>query len=410
MTLSAHRAAGAPSEEAGSHYDIVIVGGGINGAGAAQAASAAGYSVLLVEKTAIAHGASSRSSKLIHGGLRYLESGHFGLVREGLEQRSTLLRLAPDLVRLRPFHIPVYPDTRRRPMLLRVGLSIYALLGNLRPAARFRTLPKREWPALDGLRTEGLQEVFRYFDAQTDDAELTAAVIRSAMSLGAELAVPARFVAARLSDDGCRIDLETPLGAQTVHATVMINAAGAWVGDVLGGITPAVPPRAVVLVQGSHLVLRGELHKGIYYLESPRDGRAVFAMPWRPGELLIGTTETQFRGDPDEARPLAAEIAYLTSVLRHYFPRFAAPGQPELLDSFAGLRVLPKGEGHLFHRSRETLLDVDRDERPRVLTINGGKLTTFRATAGAVLERIRPSLPARRRRARTDRLKLGPAS
>ncbi|MGH8495411.1 MAG: FAD-dependent oxidoreductase [Gammaproteobacteria bacterium] len=390
-------------------YDIVVIGGGINGVGVAQAAAAAGHSVLLVEKHSLAHGSSSRSSKLIHGGLRYLESGNFGLVREGLDQRRALLRLAPELVHLRPFHIPVYPETRRRPMLLRLGLSLYALLGNLRPAARFATLPRSQWDTLDGLRTNTLQAVFRYFDAQTDDAALTAAVMRSAMSLGAELALPAEFVGGHLTDDGCRIDLRTERGERTVAATVMVNAAGAWVREVLKALRPSVPPRDIVLVQGTHLIVRGELRKGLYYVESPRDGRAVFVMPWHAGEMLIGTTETRFRGDPDHVRPLAAEIHYLTSVLRHYFPRFGDAGQPEVLDTFAGLRVLPAGEGHIFHRTRETLLDVDRTYRPRVLTINGGKLTSFRATAEAVMNRIGASLPSRSRRARTGELALAPA-
>lgn len=392
-------------------YDIVVVGGGINGVGVAQAAAAAGCSVLLVEKHALAHGASSRSSKLIHGGLRYLESGNLRLVRQGLNERRVLLRLAPELVRLRPFYIPVYPATRRRPAVLRLGLSLYALLGNLRPAARFSSLPRREWAGLDGLRTDGLEAVFRYFDAQTDDAALTAAVMRSAMSLGAELAMPAEFVAARLADDGCHIDIRTAGAEKSVTAKVLVNAAGAWVEEVLHALQPPpVAPRTIVLVQGTHLTVRGELREGLYYVESPRDGRAVFVMPWQAGSVLIGTTETKFKGDPDKVRPLAAEVHYLLSVLRHYFPRFGEAGQPQVLDAYAGLRVLPAGEGHVFHRSRETLLDTDRAYRPRVLTINGGKLTSFRATAAAVMRRIGPSLPSRKSRARTDHLRLGPVS
>lgn len=385
-------------------YDVLVIGGGINGAGVAQAAAAAGHSVLLVEKRALAAGASSRSSKLIHGGLRYLESGNFHLVREGLRERHLLLRLAPDLVRLRPFHIPIYPGTRRRPWLMRAGLSIYALLGGMRPAARFLSLRRASWDALDGLRTDGLQAVFRYYDAQTDDAALTAAVMKSAQSLGAELALPAEFTGAELSDRGCRVELHCAGVERAVDATVLVNAAGAWVDRVARAVRPALSVRPIELVQGAHIVVRGELRRGFYYVESPRDGRAVFVMPWHDGQVLVGTTETRFRGDPDRVQPLNAEVHYLQSVLRHYFPRFGADGQ--LLDAFAGLRVLPAGIGHVFHRSRETLLDTDRPLRPRVLTLNGGKLTSYRATAAQVMNRIAASLPARQPRARTDRLRL----
>ena len=161
-------------------YDVVIIGGGIHGVGVAQAAAAAGHRVLLLEKTALASATSSRSSKLIHGGLRYLESAQFGLVRGSLRERTLLLQLAPDLVRRLPFHIPVYAGTTRRPFTIRAGLSLYALLGNLAPDCRFASLPRTDWPDLDGLATDGLQAVFRYYDAQTDDAALTRAVMASA--------------------------------------------------------------------------------------------------------------------------------------------------------------------------------------------------------------------------------------
>src|ERR1700727_3174361 len=158
-------------------YDVVIIGGGIHGAGVLQAAVAAGNSTLLIERQALPAGPSSRSSKLIHGGLRYLESGQFSLVRESLRERAVHLKIAPDLVELKPFFIPVYPDTRRRPWQLKVGLWVYALLGGFDASTRFGTVPRREWSSLDGLETDGLEAVIRYHDAQTDDASLTRAVV-----------------------------------------------------------------------------------------------------------------------------------------------------------------------------------------------------------------------------------------
>lgn len=387
------------------HVDVVVVGGGIHGVGVAQGAAAAGHSVLLLEKTSLAAGTSSRSSKLIHGGLRYLESGQFHLVRESLRERRILLAIAPELVQLKPFILPLYRETRRRPWQLRVGLSIYALLGGLGPETRFGAVPKSAWTQLDGLQTRGLRTVLRYFDAQTDDAALTRAVMRSAQTLGADVLAPAEFFAAELREDSVIVRY-THNGAPAECGTrVLVNAAGPWVKRVMERIAPRVPSPTIELVQGTHIVVRDTPTQGIYYVESPRDGRAIFVMPWR-GNMLVGTTESRFRGDPETVHPLMAEKHYLVGVLRHYFPRHAHLQVREIIDSFAGIRVLPAGAGHAFHRSRETLLISDRAHHPRVLGIYGGKLTGYRATAEHVMERIRGSLPEKRARADTRTLRL----
>ena len=168
-----------------THYDAVIIGGGIQGVGCAQALAANGYSVLLLEKSSLGAGTSSRSSKLIHGGLRYLETGQFSLVRKSLHERMLLAQLAPDLVKHHHFYIPVYRNWRLKPWKLTIGLLLYALLGNFSRSARFNRLPKDRWQLLDGLRQDKLIAVFRYSDAQTDDLRLTQAVAESAQSLGA---------------------------------------------------------------------------------------------------------------------------------------------------------------------------------------------------------------------------------
>lgn len=385
--------------------DVVVAGAGVHGAGIAQAVAAAGHSVLVLEQSGIAAGSSSRSSKLIHGGLRYLESGQFHLVRESLRERALMLRLAPELVQLRKFYIPIYRDTRRRPWQLRIGLSLYALLAGLDATAHFGTVPRREWSRLDGLDTHGLQQVFWYHDAQTDDALLTAAVLRSAQSLGTELALPARCTGASLGDEGVLVQYLFAGKQRECRARVLINAAGPWASELARCVTPTIAVPTLELVQGTHLVLDGPPQAGIYYLESPRDGRAVFVMPWH-GKLLVGTTEVRFRGDPAAVAPGPHEIHYLLSVLRHYFPAFRTPENSQLRAAFAGLRVLPTGGGHAFHRSRETLLTPDRPLRPRVLSIYGGKLTTWRSVAARSLAQIAPSLPRRQAIARTDQLEL----
>jgi len=384
---------------------VVIIGGGIHGAGVLQAAAAAGFRALLIERRGLASGTSSRSSKLIHGGLRYLESGQFALVRESLRERAIHLRIAAELVSLQPFFIPVYRDTRRRPWQLKIGLWMYALLGGFDAATRFGSVPRADWSSLDGLKTEDLDAVVRYHDAQTNDALLTRAVVQSALELGGELAMPATFTQATLRDSGVTVSYSAGESSLECGARVLINAAGPWAPQVARAVQPAIPVPDVDLVQGTHIVIPFALTAGIYYVESPTDGRAVFVMPWA-GATLIGTTETPYHGDPDHVRPLPQEEEYLLAVVRHYFPALSGLTRGDISERFAGLRVLPAATQAAFDRSRETIFTLDRDARPRVLGIYGGKLTGWRAAAAHVMERIGPSLPAAIRRAATDELIL----
>jgi len=382
-------------------FDLVVIGGGIQGVGVLQAAAAAGWRTALIEERALASGTSSRSSKLIHGGLRYVESRQFALVRESLAERRTLLAIAPSLVKLVPFHIPLYRSTRRRPWQIRAGLSLYALLGDLEPSARFEKLPRRAWDTLDGLATEGLQAVFRYHDGQTDDAALVRAVARSGEELGGQIACPARFVRARRLAAG--YELELTVGGRTLvwRASALVNAGGPWINLVRERIDPPPPGLEIDLVGGTHIELEGRLERGIYYAEAPRDGRAVFFMPWKE-HVLVGTTETTYRGDPRVVRPLPEEVGYLQETLAAYFPR--ATGK--LIDSWAGLRVLPHGEGAAFHRRRETTLVCDDELRPRAIGIYGGKLTGYRATGAKVVALLARTLPNVQRLADTATLPL----
>jgi glycerol-3-phosphate dehydrogenase len=382
------------------HYDVVVIGGGIHGVGVAQAAAAAGHTVLTLEQTALAAGTSSKSSKLIHGGLRYLESGRLGMVRESLRERAALLRLAPELVKLTPFFIPIYPTTRRRPWQIAIGLSLYALLGGLSKENLFARVPRADWGALDGLDTQGLQAVFRYYDAQADDAALTRAVMRSAQALGAELRVPARFVAARRQHDGWSVDYVDGEKPASCRAVTIINAGGAGANEALEHISPRPPIFPIELVQGAHIVVEAPSLRGVYYVEAP-DGRAVFVMPWK-GRSLVGTTETLVRGETATVQP--RDIGYLQDIFRRYFPGKDA----HVVDSFAGVRVLPSGRSSVFHRSRGAVFLPDDPAQPRLVTIYGGKLTSYRATAEHALALLRSVLPPRTRRADTATLPLTP--
>ncbi|NND65002.1 MAG: FAD-dependent oxidoreductase [Gammaproteobacteria bacterium] len=388
------------------HYDIVVIGGGIHGVGVAQAAVAAGYSVALIEKTALAAGTSSKSSKLIHGGLRYLESLELSLVRECLLERHLLLKLAPELVQLRDFNIPIYRATKRRAWQIRAGLSLYALLGNFHSSTRFKSLPKSQWDQLDGLTTNNLQRVFRYQDAQTDDKKLVEAVMKSAQSLDADLLMPAKVVHATADGTGCTVAIEQNQSQTEIRANMLVNAAGPWINDVASKISPKPSQVNIDWVQGTHMVVRGKLSQGIYYVESPTDGRAVFVMPWY-GKTMIGTTEKLLDQDIntiENIAPSTAEVDYLKTTLQHYFPSYHLPEDIE--DSWAGARVLPTSKKSAFKRSRETIFYIDRQQTPRVLSLYGGKLTAYRATAEKALRKIEPLLPKRQKRADTKKLKL----
>ncbi len=377
--------------------DILVIGGGIQGAGVAQAAAAAGYRVIVLEQTAVGSATSSRSSKLIHGGLRYLETGQFALVRKALRERRYLLANAPELVQLIPFRLPVYHDTSRPAWRIRLGLTLYALLGGLHRENRFRTLPSAETATLP-LRRDGLRLVFEYHDGQTDDRALTRAVMASACELGATLRCPARFLHAEISDDAVHAVVAQPNGQHAITARVLVNAAGPWVARVLERITPATACPAIDLVQGTHIVIAAASPEAAYYVEAPQDRRAVFILPWQ-GRTLVGTTETPFSGDPADVQPLPAEIEYLQAVYRYYFP----DGDATVKDAFAGLRVLPKQPGSFFNRPRDTILHTGPE---RVMSLLGGKLTGYRATAEEVMRCLRRWLPPRKPVADTRTLPL----
>jgi glycerol-3-phosphate dehydrogenase len=230
-------------------------------------------------------------------------------------------------------------------------------------------------------------------------------VLQSARALGAQFVCPAAFEGATLLPDGVELRYSSQGELQHCRARVLVNAAGPWAEQVARRVSPPLEIPKLECVQGAHLVLEGQLDRGIYYLESPHDGRAVFVIPWK-GRVMVGTTETPYVGDPSRVAPQSAEVHYLLGVLEHYFPRWRNVSEADLIESFAGLRVLPAGNDRAFDRSRETQLVLDRPTRPRVLSVYGGKLTTWRAVSERALEEIAQSLPQRPAVARTDRLRL----
>ena len=387
-------------------YDVAIVGGGIHGVGVAQAAAARGYKTVLLEQyDHLAEGTSSRSSKLIHGGLRYLEQFEFSLVRECLLERSYLLNNAPDLVKLTPVFLPIYKHSKRSPWMIRIGLSLYALLGNCSEDARFKKIKKDQWSQLHGLDVNNLCAVYQYYEAQTDDRLLTQAVMESAQQQGAELILNAKVSGVELVTNSGNIRYINESNKECVLTSkVVVNAAGPWAAEVVDSVQPQQKNVQVDLVQGAHIILPIHMDNAIFYIESPKDQRPIFVMPWY-GETMIGTTESIFDGDPSETSPLESEIEYLTEAFYTYFPEYKNKNL-KITSQFAGLRVLPRSQKNANQRSRETIYLRDRKNKPRLLSIFGGKLTAYRATAEHVIARIEASLPQANSNVNTKDLKL----
>ncbi|HET8709839.1 MAG TPA: FAD-dependent oxidoreductase [Spongiibacteraceae bacterium] len=383
----------------GEQFDVAVIGGGIQGAGAAQAAAAAGYHTLLIERDEWASATSRWSSKLIHGGLRYLESAQFNLVYHALQERQRLFRNAPALVKPVKFFIPIYRDTHRRPWQIRAGLSLYALFTGFNSQAFFRSLPRSEWSSLGGIRQDDLQAVFQYWDGQTDDTALTHAVVRSAQQLQTIALEHSELLSAKQSHDDFELTIKTHATEWQCTARAVINATGPWVNALLERCSPAPTARALSYVKGTHIVLPPHNLPGIFYIEAPRDGRAVFVMPWQ-GKTLVGTTEMEI--NTPTAAPSPTEIDYLIETVRAYFPDVDCT----IMDSFAGVRVLPAGTGRAFSRARESIIATfDADGAP-LISIYGGKLTTYRHTAEQVIALLRSRIGVKKAVADTRTLPL----
>ncbi len=363
-------------------WDVIVIGAGVQGAGIAQACALNGWRVLVLERhQAAGLETSSNSSKLIHGGLRYLETGQLGLVYECLQERKRLLQNAPHLVHISPFYIPIYQNAARHPWWVRAGLSLYAVLGGLRAENRFRQLPRVEWQQL-GLQTQGLKAVFEYFDAQTDDRALTQAVMAHAQSLGAKVHYGESVARIQLTDT-----FEVTTDMYRWCSRCVVNAAGPWVNEFFDGDSP-LPKIPIDWVQGVHIVLPHKARPGCFYLESPEGGRPFFVLPWA-GKTLVGTTERVLSEPQSQAS--AAEISYLLSAYNHFFSDLpATEGDVETVMS--GIRVLPRSTTDANARSRETLLAQYHDQGRCYVGVYGGKLTAYRAVADKVSRAVAKTL------------------
>lgn len=379
-------------------FDLAIIGGGINGCGIARDAAGRGNSVFLCEMHDLASATSSASTKLIHGGLRYLEYYEFRLVREALMEREVLWRIAPHIISPLRFVLPHHAGLRPT-WLLRLGLFLYDHLGGrkLLPPTRTLDLTRDEVgrPLKPGRFTRG----FEYSDCAVDDARLTVLTARDAADRGAVIATRTR--ATHFSREGniWRITTEdTDSGARNViGARALVNAAGPWVEDVLAHGTGDDARARVRLVQGSHIVVPKLYEHDRAYIFQNSDGRIVFAIPYRNDFTLIGTTDRDYHGDPARVTATAEEIAYLCAAVGEYL---AAPVKPEdVVWSYAGVRPLyDDGASEAKAATRDYVLALDAAEGVPLLSIYGGKITTYRRLAEEAMEHLAPYLPGRNAR------------
>ena len=383
------------TDRAETVFDILIAGAGINGAGLARDAAGRGLKVLLVDQGDIGGATSSASTKLIHGGLRYLEHFEFGLVRESLAEREILLAIAPHLAHEQRFVIPHTPAQRPR-WMIRLGLALYDGLARGSSLKRAEGVDLRGTPFGAPLRPE-FARGFAYSDLVTDDARLTLLNAVSAAQLGAQVWPRTKLVGARRAGAEWRAVLQGAGGArQECAARILVNAAGPWAAQVRLAVAGIAGPESLRLVKGSHLVVPKLYAGGQAYLLQNDDGRIAFVIPFEYDFSLVGTTEAPL-DTPDAAPHIdASEAGYLCGLVNRFFKTPLQPAQA--VWSYAGIRALyDDGKGSASAVSREYRLTVDggAGEAP-LLSIFGGKLTTYRHLAERVLDRLRPWLPGLR--------------
>jgi glycerol-3-phosphate dehydrogenase len=359
-------------------YDVVIIGAGINGAGIARDASMRGLKVLLIDKGDLASGTSSWSTRLIHGGLRYLEHFEFGLVRESLRERETLLRIAPHLVRPLQLVVPIYKDRSRGPVVIRAGLIVYDLLSFGKSLPRHRMFSRaKTLENLPGLKSDGLVGGALFYDCQVEFAErLVLENVLAARDEGAEILTYTK--ATKIDANGVEFIRKGSEKPEFVRAQVIINASGAWIDRVLSN-TGEPGQRLIGGTKGSHIVVRSfsGAPTSAVYVEAESDGRPFFVIPWH-NNYLIGTTDVRFENDPDEVRGESWEIDYLIKETNNIFPG-AKLGRLDICYVYSGVRPLAFTNDADEQSITRRHFIREHGQLSNLLSIVGGKLTTYRS-------------------------------
>ncbi len=368
-------------------FDVFVIGGGINGCGIARDAAGRGYSVALAEMSDFASGTSSGSTKLIHGGLRYLEHYEFRLVREALMEREVLWAMAPHVIWPMRFVLPFHKGGPRPAWLIRLGLFLYDHIGGRKLLPATKTLDMTHDPAGAPLKRL-FTKAFEYSDGWVDDARLVVLNARDAADRGARIMARTRVVSARREGGRWAIETEsTETGArETIRARMLVNAAGPWVDRVLSEAVGNNDVRNVRLVQGSHIVVKKKFDDPrAYFFQNP-DGRIMFAIPYQDEFTLIGTTDRDFTGNPADVRISDAETDYLCRAASEYFSD--PVGREDIVWTYSAVRPLfDDGASKAQEATRDYVLRVENGDAP-LLNVFGGKLTTYRRLAESALDKI----------------------
>lgn len=368
---------------------VLILGGGIHGSGLLHDFASRGWTdVHLVEKNSLGSGTSSRSTKLIHGGLRYLQRpSQFPMVSESLRERRTLLDIVPDLVKPLEFLIPLKTHVGPNPLVLQAGLFLYDFLAGKQKVNKFKRIPKSQWAGLvPQMEFEKFRALYSYWDAQTDDLELVNRVAASAKKLGVTVSEHTEVVSIQKDEDGWKVDVKAVDGSiQTISALYVLNCLGPWANDIITK-SSLKPTHKALNDKGSHIIVDDLGFQSAFLLNSHQDSRISFIVPWQ-GKTLIGTTENHFTGEPGTEKATEEEIQYLLDRTNIYLKKKLI--EKDVLQSFAGLRWLAvEEEQDISGTSRECIIGEIRSQRGAMLTIYGGKLTSYRSLCEKIGDKI----------------------
>ncbi|SCB49252.1 glycerol-3-phosphate dehydrogenase [Rhizobium multihospitium] len=373
-------------------FDLFVIGGGINGAGIARDAAGRGLSVVMCEKGDLAEGTSSRSGKLVHGGLRYLEYYEFRLVREALIEREVLLNSASHIIWPMRFVLPHSP-TDRPAWLVRLGLFLYDHLGGRKKLPGTRSLDLHRDPEGAPILDQ-YAKGFEYSDCWVDDARLVVLNVLDASAKGAQILTRTACVSARRDQGSWVVQMrnERSGDVRTVRARVLVNAAGPWVNDIIGRVVGSNSQRSVRLVKGSHIIVPKFWAGQQAYLVQNHDKRVIFINPYEGDKALIGTTDIPYEGKPEEVKVDEKEIDYLITAVNRYFKEKLR--RSDVLESFSGVRPLfDDGKGNPSAVTRDYVFDLEETGGAPLLSVFGGKITTFRKLSEHAMQRLAKFFP-----------------
>ena len=375
-------------------FDIFIIGGGINGAGIARDAAGRGLKVFLAEKNKVGSATSSWSSKLIHGGLRYLENYEFRLVRESLKEREIIFNIAPSITRPIPFIIP-HTKKLRSKLLIRLGLFLYdSLSGKTKIPKSSKINITKQYP---NILKSHFSVGFKYYDLQVDDKKLVEMNIDDAKKMGASIVENTRVLNAKRAEEGWEIFLDND---EVIKSKILINAAGPWINEIINNVIKINTNKAIRLVRGSHIIVKKLYAQDVAFTLQNDDKRIVFVIPYKKEYSLIGTTEVNVN-TPENPLISDEEEIYLINAINNYFIKQITKN--DIVDTYSGIRPLIEDFKEASKVTRDYVFDLNIENNiSPLLNIYGGKLTTYRKLSQNVMKELSPYLPDTKTKNWTD--------